>query len=85
MGKTDTAADFLTALDPSGVQVDNTENLAAVAAAADRMTQAEIGLVEAVKHARAEGRSWNRIAVALGVSRQAARQRFGRAEGAAGL
>ena len=34
-------------------------------------------LVEAVKRARAHGRSWNRIAVALGVSRQAARQRFG--------
>jgi hypothetical protein len=33
-------------------------------------------LREAVEVARAHGRSWNQIAVALGVSRQAARQRF---------
>ena len=84
MAKTDAAADFLAALDPSSVDVDNTEDLAAVAAAADRMTLAEAELIEAVKRARAEGRSWNRIAVALGVSRQAARQRFGRIEGESG-
>ncbi|MGA2007216.1 MAG: sigma-70 family RNA polymerase sigma factor, partial [Solirubrobacteraceae bacterium] len=34
-------------------------------------------LRDAVTAARNAGRSWNRIAVALGVSRQAARQRFG--------
>lgn len=34
----------------------------------------------AVEVARARGRSWNHIAVALGVSRQAARQRFARRE-----
>ncbi|MGQ0631616.1 MAG: sigma-70 family RNA polymerase sigma factor [Sporichthyaceae bacterium] len=78
MAKTDTAADFLAALDLSAVHVDDTEDLAAVAAAADRMAQADTDLIEAVKRARAQGRSWNRIAVALGVSRQAARQRFGR-------
>ncbi len=84
MAKTDTAAEFLASLDPSSAEVDNVEDLAAVAAAADRMAEAEAELIEAVKRARAEGRSWNRIAVALGVSRQAARQRFGRAEGATG-
>jgi hypothetical protein len=36
----------------------------------------EARLREAVHLARAHGRSWNQIAVALGVSRQAARQRF---------
>jgi hypothetical protein len=33
-------------------------------------------MVERVAIARAHGRSWNQIAVALGVTRQAARQRF---------
>jgi hypothetical protein len=78
MAKTDPATDFLAALDPSDAGVDEVEDLAAVAAAADRVAQAEAELIEAVKEARAKGRSWNRIATALGVSRQAARQRFGR-------
>jgi transposase len=37
----------------------------------------EARLREAVEVARTHGRSWNQIAIALGVSRQAARQRFG--------
>jgi hypothetical protein len=36
----------------------------------------EIVVTERVAAARARGWSWNRIAVALGVSRQAARHRF---------
>jgi len=36
----------------------------------------EARLREAVNVARAHDRSWNQVAVALGVSRQAARQRF---------
>ena len=36
----------------------------------------EARLREAVQIARGHGHSWNRIAVALGVSRQAARQRY---------
>lgn len=55
---------------------DNTEDLHAVAVAADGVTTAEARLREAVAIARAHGRSWNRIGIALGVSRQAARQRF---------
>src|SRR5580692_7903135 len=46
----------------------------ATAAAAVRADDAR--LREVVLLARARGRSWNRIALALGVSRQAARQRF---------
>lgn len=76
MVKTDLAVDFLTALEDGPVHVDDTEDLADMAAAAGRIAQAENDLVEAVMRARARGRSWNRIAVALGVSRQAARQRF---------
>lgn len=55
---------------------DNTEDLRAVAVAADDVAAAEVKLRESVAIARAHGRSWNRIAIALGVSRQAARQRF---------
>jgi hypothetical protein len=51
-------------------------DLRAVAQAADVVQTAEAGLREAVATARLNGRSWNQIAVALGVSRQAARQRF---------
>jgi hypothetical protein len=51
-------------------------DLRAVAQAADAVHTADAGLREAVQTARLNGRSWNQIAVALGVSRQAARQRF---------
>jgi hypothetical protein len=65
--------------DPDGddVEVDDTRDLAAVAAAADAVAAAEAALRTAVEVARAHGRSWNRIAIPLGVSRQAALQRFG--------
>ncbi|MPY85541.1 MAG: sigma-70 family RNA polymerase sigma factor [Actinophytocola sp.] len=47
------------------------------AATASQTVQAdEARLRETVETARSQGRSWNQIAVALGVSRQAARQRF---------
>jgi hypothetical protein len=47
-----------------------------IAAAASAVRADEARLREAVQIARARGHSWNRIAVALGVSRQAARQRY---------
>lgn len=47
-----------------------------MAAASETIRADEAKLREAVEVARAHGRSWNEIAVALGVSRQAARQRF---------
>jgi len=63
-------------LDPDTAQSDNTEDLAQVAAASATVRTDEDRLRQAVQAARAKGRSWNQIAVALGVSRQAARQRF---------
>lgn len=39
---------------------------------------AEANLVEAVKVAREAGHSWNRIAEALGMTRQSVSERFGR-------
>ena len=63
-------------LDPATAQVDKIDDLREVAAASEAARIDEVRLREAVEVARAHGRSWNHIAVALGVSRQAARQRF---------
>ena len=63
-------------LEPEAARVLVTDDLRGVAEAAQTVRDAEARLREAVELARAHGRSWNQIAVALGVSRQAARQRF---------
>jgi hypothetical protein len=63
-------------LDPGTVEVDHTDDLRQVAAVSEAVRADEARLRETVEIARAHGRSWNQIAVALGVSRQAARQRF---------
>lgn len=63
-------------LDPVDVEAHSIEDLHQVAVASDAVRADEVRLREAVQSARARGRSWNQIAVALGVSRQAARQRF---------
>lgn len=63
-------------LDPDTAKVEGTDDLRAVAAAAETVRADDARLREAVLLARAHGRSWNHIALALGVSRQAARQRF---------
>ncbi len=63
-------------LDPATVEVDQTDDLRAIAAVSEAVRVDEARLREAVEVARAHDRSWNQIAVALGVSRQAARQRF---------
>lgn len=63
-------------LDPAAAAVVSTEDLRGVAAAAEAVRRDEERLRETVAAAREHGRSWNQIAAALGVSRQAARQRF---------
>lgn len=69
--------DELTAdLNPQQAKTENTQDLRAVAEAAERVRDDDARLREAVERARAHGRSWNQIALVLGVSRQAARQRF---------
>jgi hypothetical protein len=64
-------------LDPATAQVDSTDDLRQIACVSEAVRADEARLREAIEVARAHGRSWNQIAVALGVSRQAARQRFG--------
>lgn len=63
-------------LDPDTAEVEDTNDLRAIATAAEAARANDARLREAVLLARARGRSWNHIALALGVSRQAARQRF---------
>ena len=69
-------------LDPQTAPAEDLADLRAIAEAAERARRDEALLTERVAQARAHGRSWNRIAAALGVSRQAARQRFGGKVGA---
>ncbi|HEY3970378.1 MAG TPA: hypothetical protein VGL79_03160 [Solirubrobacteraceae bacterium] len=64
------------ALDPETATVEDTDDLRAIATAAEAVRADDARLHEAVLLARAHGRSWNHIALALGVTRQAARQRF---------
>jgi DnaJ-domain-containing protein 1 len=63
-------------VDPDVTKAEDLSDLRAVLTAADATCEDEARLREVVGVARAHGRSWNHIAVALGVSHQAARQRF---------
>jgi hypothetical protein len=76
----DAWADKLTADD-----FEATDDLVAVARAADAVEAAKAALEAAIANARARDRSWNQIALSLGVSRQAARQRFGGSDRAEAL
>ena len=64
------------ALDPDTAKVEDLSDLNDVAAASQAVQADEARLQQAVRVAREHGRSWNQLATALGVSRQAARQRF---------
>jgi len=70
------AAKLAEVFDPSDVAMDDTTDLRAVAEAVDRVRAGEARVRELVALARANGRSWGEIGIALGVSRQAARERF---------
>ena len=63
-------------LDPAAAVAEDLSDLRAIAEAAEQARKADLMITEKVAAARARGRSWNRIAVALGVSRQAARHRL---------
>jgi hypothetical protein len=56
-----------------------------VAEAVDRLHAAEAGVETAVLRARRAGATWNDLALPLGVSRQAARQRYARLEDSASM
>jgi hypothetical protein len=62
---------------PDAAKFEHLSDLQTVASAAAAVQSAQSSLLEAVENSRAHGRSWNELAVALNVSRQAARQRYG--------
>jgi hypothetical protein len=57
-------------LAPASVTADDLSDLRAIAEAAEQVRRDEALVTECVARARARGRSWNRIAVALGISRR---------------
>lgn len=61
---------------PETIDSGDVTDLGRLGWAADRLAADERGLRQLVSEARANGRSWTEIGHALGVSRQAARQRF---------
>lgn len=64
--------------DPSQHEGEDALDLRAISQAQDAVQRANTDLMVAVRHARLHrGRSWGQIALQLGVSRQAARERFG--------
>ena len=71
------AEGWLDSLDPSSHPAEATDDLRSITAAVRSIAAAEGDLRDAVVRARSNGRSWGRIALALGVSKQAARERFG--------
>lgn len=73
----DRAAEAAMNFDPSKARVIDATPIRVITEATDAIREAEARQREAVQVARARGISWNLIAPALGVSRQAARQRFG--------
>lgn len=62
--------------DPAVARIGGLADLRAVAVAAQAVKTDDAHLRDAVRTAREHGRSWNQVAAALGVSRQAARQRY---------
>jgi 1-deoxy-D-xylulose 5-phosphate reductoisomerase len=70
------AAKLAEEFDPSGVPMDDTTDLRTLAEAVDNVRAGEARVRELVALARANGRSWGAIGIALSVSRQAARERF---------
>lgn len=63
-------------LDPAQGPARDSGDLRAITEAVAARDRAEAQILERVQVARSHGRSWNLIAMALGVSRQAARERF---------
>lgn len=68
---------WLDGLDPATTPAEDASDLKVIADAVDDVAAAEQRLRAAVQAARANGRSWARIGIALGVTRQSAHERYG--------
>lgn len=71
------ARDWLDSIDPDEAELEDSDDLRQITTAMGQVAEAELLLHAAVNIARKNGRSWGRIGMALGVSKQAARMRFG--------
>lgn len=67
---------WLDQLDPDTTPAEDISDLRAVAEAVISVGAAQAHLEATVRAARERGRSWGRIGMALGTSRQAARERY---------
>ena len=67
---------WLHQLDPETTPAEDVSDLRAVAEAVITVGAAQAHLEATVRAARERGRSWGRIGMALGTSRQAARERY---------
>lgn len=80
MGKTQTRSDietFLDAMDQADYVAVDTTAVAGIAQLTNARAALDERLTNAVLSAREAGHSWGHIAIALRVSRQAARQKYG--------
>lgn len=68
---------WLDALDPAETPAEDPADLRRIGHALINMAAGDRELRAAVNAARDNGRSWGEIAMVLGVTRQAARQRYG--------
>jgi hypothetical protein len=70
-------------VDADDLVVVDTSALRALMQLSEQRTAVEAQLVEAVRQARADQHSWSEIGLMLGVSKQAAQRKYGRAASAA--
>jgi len=68
---------FLDSLNPDVGELDDPVELRRIGLAVRGVEAAQEELSDAVAAARAKGRPWSQIGMVLGVSRQAAQERFG--------
>ena len=73
------AEEWLDSLDPDETPGLDATDLRAIAAAVAELGDADQRLHDAVNTARANGHTWTSIGAVLGVSKQAATQRYGEA------
>lgn len=69
---------WLNSLDPDMTPAEDTSDLREIGLALGELVDRQNRLEEAVVSARNNGRSWSEIGLVLGISKQAARERYAR-------